>query len=145
MKYTLIIFVSSFFVSCVYSPRTDKSSSTTNNNYYGDNKHKLKDDDYVQYKQNDNSVLTDDAPFYNDGLNRKSKPTVQVTPERSVVTPERSRDKALVVHNSQYVPYTVIPPAPLIYNSQYIPYTVIPPTVHYTVPVANRSIYYVER
>lgn len=126
MKFTLIIFVSGLFVSCVYSPRTDKSTRTTTNHYYGDRKQRPKDEDYVQYKQNDSShVLSDDAPFYNDGfLSSKPKLTAQVVPDRAVAIP----DRALVVHSSQYIPYTVIPPP-----------------VHYTVPVANRSIYYVER
>ena len=126
MKFTLIIFVSSLFVSCVYSPRTDKSTRTTTNNYYSDTtKQKTKDEDYVQFKQNDSSpALSDDAPFYNDGFRSSHKLTAQVVPDRSIAIP----DRALVVHSSHYIPYTVIPP-----------------TVHYTVPVANRSIYYVER
>lgn len=114
MKFTLIVFVSSFVVGCVYSPRTDKSSRTTTNNYYGDTKQKTRDEDYLQFKQNDSSpALSDDAPFYNDGLRSKPKLTAQVVP-----------DRALVVHSPQYIPYPVIP---------------------YTVPIANRSIYYVER
>lgn len=113
MKFTLIIFVSGFFVGCVYSPRTDKSSRTTTNNYYGDTKQKTRDEEYTQYKQNDSPVLSDDAPFYNESLRSRPKLTAEVVP-----------DRATVVHSSQYIPYPVIP---------------------YTVPIANRSIYYVER
>ena len=93
-----MLLISSLFVGCVYSPRTDKSVHTNTNHYYGDvNKNKSRDDDYLQYKQNDSPALSDDAPFYNNGFGKSKKNNYSLISER-----ERQ------VHGPHYIPFPVV-------------------------------------
>ena len=98
MKATLII-ITALISGCTYAPKDDHSKHNNHNYYYGDtssNKRQTKDEDYVQYKQNDSS---NGAPFYDEGLK----------PKETYHRPTASYDRATVVHSSQYIPYTPIP------------------------------------
>ena len=102
MKVTLILIATASIAGCTYSPKDDHSRHTNTNHYYGDtssNKRQTKDEDFVQYKQNNNSNLSDGAPFYNEGLK----------PRETYHHPTAAYDRATVVHSSQYIPYTPIP------------------------------------